>query len=276
MSLFGRRAIVQIDTGARGLRVEGLDVSFAIDLDTKNFGKAEIKIFNLNRDHRQQLEQSKTVDVELLVGYQDQSLDRLCMGTLRDVFSERDPPDWITTLRSGDGDKATKARINRSYPPGTPISKVWQDLVDGLGEQGILSGNAVEAFSKGEYTNGIKELLHGGVAFGPMLENLRKLASGKGLDVTIQEGELIVTPIGEALATSAIVLSPNTGLIGSPQPGPKKKLKCRALILPGLKPKRKVEIKSELVQGLYVIEKAKYTGDTAGNDWYADLVCKEL
>lgn len=275
MTLFGRRCVVVLDADGRALRVEGLTVRFNIELDVKNFGKAKIEVINLNAEHRKRFEESKDVDVELLVGYVDNALERLCKGTLRDVYSQYDPPEWVTVLRTGDGDKASKVRANRSYSPGTPLSSVWKDLVDSLKGQ-VDAGNAIAAFSKGQYANGIKELLHGGAVHGSALDNIKRLASGAGLDVTIQEGELVVTEIGQPLATSAIVLSADTGLIGSPQPGPKKKLKCRSLILPGLKPKRQIEIRSKLTTGVYTILKAKYTGDTSSNDWYADLECQEV
>jgi len=105
---------------------------------------------------------------------------------------------------------------------------------------------------------------------------LREMAKSANLDLSIQEGELLLTQVGQPLSTTAVVLSPTSGLIGSPQAGTKGEVKARALLLPGLKPKRQVEIKSELVSGMYVITKAKYTGDTSGNDWYADIICKGL
>jgi hypothetical protein len=271
MTLFGRRCSVQVDR----LLIEGLTVSFTIEMDVRNFGKAEIKIYNLNAEHRHQLEKSASVDVELSAGYLDHPLERLCKTTLRDVYSEWTQPNWVTTLRTGDGDKASKIRISRAYSPEISMEKVWKDLLDKL-KGSIDIGNAVEAFKKGGFANGVKELLHGGNVHGQVMDELRRIGAGAGLDVGIQDGALLVTPVGEPLATSAVVLSASTGLIGSPQPGAKKELKCRALILPGLRPKRKVEIKSELVTGVYVVQKARYTGNTAGNDWYADLTCKEI
>jgi len=272
VTLFGRRCVVQVDT----LRIEGLDVRFTIELDEKLYGKAEISIFNLNRDHRKKLEDAKDVDVELLAGYQNNTLELLCAGTMREVFSQRDHPDWITTIKTGDGDKASSARLNRSYSAGTQKSTLWKDLVDAIKATGIGAGNAIEAFENGEYANGIKELLHGGAVQGSAMGQLREMAKSANLDLSIQEGELLLTQVGQPLSTTAVVLSPTSGLIGSPQAGTKGEVKARALLLPGLKPKRQVEIKSELVSGMYVITKAKYTGDTSGNDWYADIICKGL
>lgn len=259
-----------------GLRVEGLDVKFKVSLDAKSYGKADITIYNLNRSHRQELESAKDVAVELLVGYQDESLDRIFKGVPRKISSRKDNNDWITTIKTGDGDKATGARINRGYRKGTPIDRLWKDLVGALGAVGIDSGNAVKAFEQKNYVDGINSLLNGGALQGQALANLRALATGADLDVTIQDGELLVTQIGQAADTTALVLSPDTGLIGSPEKGTKGDLKVTALIIPGLRPKRKIRLESALTKGMFVVTKATYTGDTSANDWYATLECKEL
>lgn len=276
MSIYGRRCIVTVDR----LKIEGLDVRFNVELGEKTYGKAEINVYNLNRDHRQQIEASKSVDVQLEVGYVGETLSVLFKGSLREIFSQKDPPDWVTTIRTGDGDKAQRARINQSYGRGTDMNTVIKDITDVLKEQGLGVGNALAAFKKGlsegSLTNGIQKALGGIVSQGPALDLLKKYGDSAKLDVDVQGGELIVTPRGRPLDATAIVLSAGTGLIGSPQKGVKGEMNVRALILPGLLPKRKVKIQSSLVDGLYVVKKAKYTGDTAGNDWYADLECKEL
>jgi hypothetical protein len=126
MALFGRRCAVRVDT----LLIEGLDVRFAIEAAERTYGKAEIAIYNLNADHRQALEAAKSVDVELRAGYVDEDLTTIFEGALRESFSQLDPPDWITTIRSGDGDKAQAARISKSFPKGLSLSSVWGATVE--------------------------------------------------------------------------------------------------------------------------------------------------
>jgi hypothetical protein len=98
--------------------------------------------------------------------------------------------------------------------------------------------------------------------------------------VDIQNGELVVVPFGEPLDAEAIVLSPSSGLVGSPERAADSDgamvLKARSLIVPGLLPRRKVRIKSGLVDALYVVRKVQYKGDTAAQDWYADMECTAL
>jgi hypothetical protein len=270
--LLGRRAVVEIGD----VTVDGLDVRFTVEHTKKGFGKAEIVILNLGSENRKAIELTKELPVSLLAGYQQTALSLLFKGIVRESFSVRTPPDWATTLRNGDGDKARKVRINRSYKPKTPKTLVWKDLVESLKAIGVGAGNAIEKFQQGDFKDGISEMLHGGAIQGSTLKEIRLLARSANLDVVIQDQELVVTEIGQPLATTAVKLTPQTGLIGSPQKGVKGELRARALIVPGLKPKRTVQIESRAFSGLYVIANARYKGDTASNDWYVDLECNEV
>lgn len=274
--LFGRRASVLVDT----LRVEGLDVKFDITLQEDNLGKATIEIFNLNAEHRRMVAAGRAFAVALSVGYVGHDLTTIFKGSLRLGTSLRQAPDWITRLQSGDGDVVQRARMQGSYPPGTPFEQVWRDATAALEGAGIGLGNALDAFRQGNFKDGITTLLHGGAASGPAIDQVKKLARMANLDVMVQHGELVVTPAGKPLDAEAIVLSPDTGLLGSPEravdkakEGGRAYLKVKALILPGLLPKRKVRVRTGLIDGLYVVRKAQYKGDTNGEEWDADLEC---
>lgn len=272
MTLFRRRAVLVIDD----LRIENLDVKFKVSSsDDGSLGKAEVSVFNLNRPHRKELEGKKNVPVSLLAGYEDQELAQIFKGTMRQVFSERDPPDWITTLRSGDGDGSAQTRVNKSYGPGSTFETMWRDAAKALEADGLGLGNSLDFFKKGKFKEGITELFKGGNLQGSAMKELRRLAKGAKLEIAIQDNELVVTETGKPLGATAVLLSPSTGLVGSPTRGAKGELKARSLIIPGLKPKRKVQIESALVSGLYVIQKTSYKGDTSANDWYAEIECRE-
>lgn len=280
MTLWGRRAKVQV--GA--LLVENLDVRFQVQLDDSNIGKAEIAIFNLNEVHRKRIEQEANapgagVEVTLSAGYQDQPLAQLFKGDVREAASMRDPPDWVTALRTGDGDGVAQARVNKAYGKGAPLSVMWKDAVTALQAQaGIGVGNAIAAFQRGQFADGVNALLSGGALQGSVIKEIQRLAKAAHLDVSVQDKELVVTPTGTPLEATAVLLSPQTGLIGSPERARTKGaqvLKVKALLIPGLRPKRTVQVQSSLVSGLYVIRKATYKGDTAGQDWYVDMECVE-
>ena len=274
MALFGRKVLVKIGS----LEIDGLDVRFTVHKTAKaEPNKAEIVIFNLGKNNREALEREESPEVELSVGYEEGDVEGvLFRGDMQESFSEHAAPDWITTLRTGDGDKQIReTRINNSYPPGTSFETLWRDTVNALKNAGIGGGNALAAFRDAAFKNNVKQFVHGGNASGLAYQEMQRLADAAGLEVHIEGKTLVVLKQGKPLEASHILLSPDSGLIGSPQRGTKGELKCRALLIPDLAPKQKVEIDSRLVTGLYTITKATYKGDTASNDWYADLECKE-
>jgi hypothetical protein len=271
VDLYKRKAAVEIDN----LRVENMNVAFTISYEKLDFGKAEIRVFNLNETHRREIESREASTVSLFVGFENTPLDRIFNGVMRRAFSQKEGNTWVTVLQTGDGDKASTARINKSYRPGTRKSVGWNDLLSSLQDVGVGIGNAAQKFLEGNFKDGVNEFLNGGAVTGGAYNQLRKMARSANLDVQIQDGELVVSGLAEPLETSAILLSPTTGLIGPPQKGVKTEVKARALIIPGLRPKRLVQIESPSLSGLYIVQKAKYKGEVNSQDWYVDLECVE-
>lgn len=273
MALFGREYELIADT----LSIEGLDLTFkVVKTLTPDPNSAEIRIYNLNRTHREQLEQKEDVATELHVGYAESETARgmIFRGTLREAFSVQDPPDWITTLRTGDGDKAVRtSRINKGFSPGTAFTRLLDELADTIG---VGIGNAKEAFDKGNFAEGAKELLHGGNLQGTAYKELKRLLRSANLEFSIQDEELQVLELGKALEGVATVINRNTGMVGSPRRGAKGELKLRCLLIPDLYPGRKIKLESRQIEGFFRVEKAVYVGSTFDTDWYVDLECKEL
>jgi hypothetical protein len=278
--LWGRKATVQVGP----LIIDGLTVRFNVQLDDSNIGKAEIAVYNLNENHRKQIEQvvnyGAPMAVILKAGYVGREQNQLFKGAVREATSVKDPPDWVTTFRTGDGDGVAQVRVNKDYPKGTSIGVMVMDAAKALQESvGVGLGNLVTAIKQGKTKDGVLTLVGtGGAIQGSAFKELKNKLRTMGLDVVVQDQELQVTPIGEPILAPATLISPGTGLIGSPQKAKVKEeavLKVKALILPGLRPKRTVQVQSALVSGLYVIRRVQYKGDTSGNDWYAEMECVE-
>lgn len=275
MDLFDRTA--RVDVG--GLKIRNLDVRFTVGKTaTPEPDKAEIFVYNLNAPHREGLEQQDLLEVALWVGYRSTGLEQqLFRGDAREAFSKHQAPDWITALRTGDGDRQVRSdRISKSYAPGTSYETAWKDATSALEKAGLGIGNAIEKFREGEFTEGVKVFANGGNLNGSTFKELQRLGRMSRLDVGIQDKELRVTKTGQPLDTPPVILSRSTGLIGSPHRGAKGELRLRALLVPGLDPRHKVEVRSRLINGIFAIEKGRYKGDTSANDWYADLQCKEV
>jgi hypothetical protein len=271
--VFNRRATLSIDD----LQISNLDVKFTVNHDRANLGKADISVFNLDVKNRERLSKSGSADVELLVGYADTALMRIFKGGVSQITSFRDPPDWVTRFQLNDGAAAIqKARVAKSFPKEVSFQIVWDALAEVLEGAGVSTGKAKKKFKEAAIgKGGIQKLLSGSSFFGDAFSEIQKLAKRFNLEVGIRDQELEVVTSGGALQQYAVVLGPQSGLLTQPVKGVQGFIEARALIVPGLLPRRKIEFEGVGLSGTYIIEKAKYTGDTSGNDWYVDLQCKE-
>jgi len=88
----------------------------------------------------------------------------------------------------------------------------------------------------------------------------------------VQDGEIVI----HTFAGTAVLLTPETGLIGSPTPQNDGRVSAQSLLQPDLIPGRQVQIKSKHVQGMYVVETAQYEGETAGDAWFVNITARPL
>lgn len=268
--LFDRRLTLQVDT----LRIAGLDVAFDItrSLSAKTPNRAEIRVWNLNPDHRSQLQQLERVYVSLEAGYAAGGTSLLFRGDLRAAMSAREGSHWITTVTSDTGATARKKRLARSFAPGATVAQVLQEAAKAMG---LRIGNAQLAAATAQIrSSGASQFYNGYSVAGALGEEVDRLARSAGLEWSVQDDELQFLPRGGALEQTAILLTPGTGLVGSPERGNRGLTECRALLVPDLYPGRRVEIRSTHVTGVFRVESAKYSGGTADREWYADLQLK--
>lgn len=274
---FGR--VCEVNVG--GLRVESLRVGFTIDKTTKREpNTCELAVYNLSRAHREALETGygklrvpgtklKAIPVRLAAGYVESGMSLLFYGQLREVFSrpEKDG-SWVTILRSGDGDRATRARATFGFRPGVSLTRVVESLT---GEMGIGLGNAGKQLLLAELAGVGQTIARGATFEGSAPEQLDALLRSAGYEWSIQDNALQVVPIGKSLDTVGVVLSPQTGLVDVPTLDEKGNLQARALLLPGLVPGRRVKLRAASLRGVWRLERVRYVGDTHGEDWVAEL-----
>lgn len=129
--------------------------------------------------------------------------------------------------------------------------------------------------------------------YGMARKYMRDTAKQTGTSWSIQDGKVQMIPVRGYLPGEAVVLTAETGLVGTPEQT-NDGIKVRCLLNPRLRIGGRIkldnasvkEMKTELKMnanlygkpkldndGLYRIIKCEFTGDTRGNDWYADLVC---
>lgn len=273
MILRDRRWSLQVAT----LDLTGLDIAFRVEKSTKRTpNKAEIRVWNLNETSRSIVETGDPRVVILRAGYAEDGDPPpvIFLGDIRKARTEIDGVDVVTVIPGRDGGAAfSDARISKVYPAGTQVTRAIRDAVDALG---IGPGNLSEFEAALALRGGASVFPDGYVANGPARSTLDALIRGAGLRWSIQGGALQVQSRGGALATQAVLLTPDTGLVGSPTKNEKGIVTARSLLQKGLDPGRRVTVESRLVSGEYEIRRVVYEGETAGVAWYATLELRPI
>jgi hypothetical protein len=267
--LFDRRVRVQV----ADLALDGFDVTFEItkSLSAKTPNKAELRIWNLNADHRKHLQELEHVFVSIEAGYAS-GTSLVYKGDLRDVVSVRDRSDWITSITSDAARRARKKRLVKSFAPGSSVADIIAATAKAMG---INMGNAEQAALAAKIAGtGAAKFFNGYAVAGAVDEELDRLARSTNLEWSIQDDTLQFLEYGKPMARLAVRLTPDTGLIGSPEPGNKGIAEVRCLLIPDLYPGRRVEVQAEHVKGFFRVEVTKHTGSTFGDEWYVDMQLK--
>ena len=249
-----------------------LDVAFDIFRTTKpEPNTAEIRVWNLSPEHRFILEEQGNVPVQVEAGYSDQT-SLLFLGVARTVYTVRDGTDLITILQTGDGEQEyQQARVNVSIAPGATNKQAVDAVVKALGlGEGNLSSVAASIAA------GQPLFPQGAVLTGSASQVLHRVMQSLGLEFSIQSGALQILKVGEPLSGTATELTPNTGLVNSPSIDNEGVLTAQSLIIPDIFPGRPLSVESEFLSGNFRVESCRYSGDTAGSEWYIDIEAKKL
>lgn len=265
------------------VQVGSLDVSdLAITFKAKRTlaqraGTLELTIRNLSPEHRREIQTARRFRtfVEVQAGYVG-GMSLIFRGDLRKAVPAREGTDWIVKVTAGDGEHALRsARVSRSFAPGTTVQAVVQHIAEAMG---VGIGNAVTALRGASLgTAGLigDALPEGTVLHGSAAAELTRLCESARKTWSIQEGNLQILDLGGALSRTAILLSPDTGMVGTPEIVNRRVITVKALLQPGLVPGQQVVVQSDalLSTAPWRITEADYSGDTHGVDWYATLTC---
>lgn len=276
--LFNRKVQVSIGKrGGQGTLIEDLRIVFKIErtLD-KAPNNAQIEIYNLSEKTRALFEM-KNAAIRLTAGYEG-TLKDIFVGDVASVVTKTSGADLITSVEAGDGEEAFQNRqADLSFAPGAKFGQVLDQLV---GSFGLAKGEIQGVDTNDQYLNGLA--LSGKVSdhFDTVLGKQR------GLNWSIQDGQVQILPKLKGSTRPAILLSPSTGLIGSPfkktivsMDLAKKKdgkdaesgVELKSLLNPEIIPGRLVKVEARFVNGSFKVEKLTHAGDTRGGTYYTDM-----
>lgn len=276
--------IVGPDSG-EGLDLSALRIVFQTkkgDLETPN--SAEISVYNLSDDTAARIRREFT-QVCLSAGYEGNA-GLIFRGNIRQVRVWRENGvDTILSILAADGDRAYNfATVNTTLAAGSrPADRVR-----------VCQGSMQSKGAGAGYTPdlGGQPLPRGKVMYGMARQYMRDEARDTGTDWSIQDGKVQMVSRKGYLPGEAVVLTHETGLVGSPEQT-QDGISVRALLNPCLRVGGRIKINNMSIRtmqsplkmaagqqaarldadGYYRIIKVEFRGDTRGNDWYADMVC---
>ena len=302
-ALFRRSWKVTVDT----LDVSGLDIEFRILSTIKpEPNKCVLTVWNLTDEHRGELlkrndptKKGPGIPCRIEAGYIDNT-SILFDGDLREVSSKRDGADWKTTISGDDGGRLYReGNISTQFAAGASIGGIIKQCAEAMG---VGMGNVSDFTASAEIAGIGSTLPHTMTLHGNAAKELTRVLSSVGLVWSIQHGALQVQSKGKPLDLGAILLTPDTGLLDSPEaaidatiglgnpqqfaagakqktthpPKPKDPgiVKVKSLLIPGMAPGRKIDLRSAHFRGGYMLTECEYIGQSWANDWHVNAVAR--
>lgn len=261
------------------LKFDGFRVAFSVKKSLEsNVNTADCSIWGLNETSRASLEQAKKPAFVIDAGYRDLR-GVIFSGEAVEPVSEREPTGWVTRVHAADGHSSQRAIVNKTLGEGTTPGQVIKELADAMG---VSSRAAVTRALAGDFNGSIGTFGQGITLTGSAKTNMDTLAKSLGLDWSIQDGELVVLKAQEVRAGEAVVISRDTGLLGSPQlvidekrPG-RKIVRFKNLLNARINPGVKLSVKSRVVSGIFRTTTVVHAGDTWGSAWQSAVEAIEL
>lgn len=262
MKQFGRRWKLDISNDQETLSIEQLRVAFEIDKTiNEKPNPAKIQVWNLNRDHINQLLSQDYKKVALSVGYGE--LRQIYAGDITKTRIQREGLDFVLTLECSDGHQAyTQSRAKTTLKAGATDKQIVEELQKTMPK--VQSG-AIDVPNQ-------RKLPRGRVLNGNSRDILTKIARNNKADWSIQDGSLIFLPKDKVLSDDAVLISQDTGMINAPEQTDEG-LELTCLLNPALQIGGLVKVESiiEYFNGEYKIVKLAHSGDGIGGDWRSKM-----
>lgn len=261
-----------------GALIENLQITFEVSKSISNKDRtnsATIEIYNLDEDTLALLDK-EYIAADFWAGYENLSIKRLFAGEVVEVSTRKQGADVVTQIRLGAGySQITQGVLSQLVSPGRTVKEVYEELrknVKGI-NRGVYNG-----------ANLNNPVIDGYPIYGNAKSELNKLSQATQTQWQIDGDVLYVSDAGMGWMKDkgqAIVISPDSGLIDLAYKvaaeGYKKKMdpskvagiQFQSLINSDLIPGCiiKLEQDDKALDGYYVVNSSRFTGDFRGNAW---------
>jgi len=280
-------SLVVADDSGEGLDLGDLRIVFDISKgETETPNSAEIRVYNLSEATMSRMRREFT-RVILQAGYRS-NYGIIFDGNIRQTLQGRENgTDTYIEIIAADGDQAYNfAIVNTTLAAGSSPTDRVNVCQQSFAAKGAGGGHVPDM--------GGTRLPRGKVMYGMARKYMRCEAESTGCSWSFQDGKMQMVKDAGYLPGEAVVLTHETGLIGTPEQT-NEGITVRSLINPKLRIGGRIKLDNKSIQeaktdlrdgaqqppkmdndGFYRILKERLTGDTRGNDWYASMVCVGL
>lgn len=290
--LWGRRwrILVTDKEDAEALNVSDLHCIFEVHKKMERGGfYAMVRIYNMNAETENKIiEEGDRLVIEAGYAGSGQENDIGQYGKIFDgqiIYASRrreGNTDYILTLSAIDGDLP----LNLNY--------IAKTVNKGINQRQVIEtvcSISEEKTPVAEITGGLSEqqLPRGKVFFGRPFDYIEDVCRGNGALYYVEDGALTVTKLSDVNEDEALVISPETGLIGLPQQV-EFGVTFKTLLNPAIRMKTKIKLshtevnEREVTPGqngakqmpldeewIYQACEVVHRGDTRGEEWYTEV-----
>ena len=254
--------------------ISDLELSFNIDRSTTfEENTAEFTIFNAQESTRKEiLKEGNGIIFE--AGYKDEGSAIIYNGNITRSVSQNVGPDFVTTIQSAlsqsQNKKTSNPNVIISVGPDVLLLQIIQQIGATLGLSIIGGENARIPVSNG-YT-------HVGSARAA-LKYCRDILRANGADLYRDNTSIVIFNIDNRVSRfTPVFLDYDSGLLNaeditdydSQEKKQPKRIGFSSIIVPKLQPNIATTIRSDNVNGTYIVEKLNIFGDTFGGDFDMD------
>lgn len=281
-----------------GLDLSELRIKFSVKRsDTMTPNTADIYVYNLEEQTALRIRKEFT-RVTLQAGYEGNE-GVIFQGNIKQVIIGRESAtDTFINIVAGDGDRAYNfAIVNTTLAKGSSQLDQVNAAATAMAPKGVTAGHIGDMPPE--------KLPRGKVMYGNARTYLRDVAQSSKKTWSIQDGKITFVGLKAYLPGEQVVLTSETGMIGTPQQtNDGVNIKC--LLNPRIKISGRVHIDSKIIlqqklnldqiaaakgntstingliprhlrtDGSYYVLVLEHTGDTRGVDWYTSLMCLNI
>jgi hypothetical protein len=261
MDLFGRVVRVEVGlAGQQGRSWEGLRVGFNVKKTSKGTpNKADISIYNLTSDSSAACQVEHAM-VRLWAGYKAPGM--IFQGDIDRCNRVIEKTEAITKIEAADGGRAFRAGwISKTYAAGTSSTQILAEL---------SAASAIPVAHQSALP--VVQITQSLTLNGPVRDCMETLCRAVEAEWSIQDGGMIILLPGQTTPEASVLISPESGLVGSPT-RTKHGVELTSLLQPTIYPGRRFQLQSREFKGVYKAKEVEHVGDSGWEtDFYTKIV----